>query len=59
MESVVRYSDELVPLVEADDREGMARVLGQWEAAMIKKLKLEKYWAKQPFPLEEQNGLEV
>ncbi len=26
---------------------------------MIKTYKLEKYWVKEPFPLEEQNGLTV
>lgn len=57
--SVIRIVLEMVPLVEADDREGMVRLLWQWEAETIKKLKLEKYWVKEPFPLEEQNGLAV
>ena len=57
--AVIRVALELVPLVEADDREGMARLLWQWEAGMIKTYKLEKYWVKEPFPLEEQNGLTV
>jgi hypothetical protein len=57
--SVIRIVLEMVPLVEADDREGMVRLLWQWEAETIKNLKLEKYWVKEPFPLEEQNGLAV
>jgi hypothetical protein len=56
---VIRIALELVPLVEADDREGLARVLWQWEADMIQTCKLEKYWVKEPFPLEVQNGLTV
>jgi hypothetical protein len=56
---VIRIALELVPLVEADDREGIVRLLWEWETAFIKTRKLEKYWVKEPFPLEEQNGLTV
>jgi hypothetical protein len=57
MTSILRYAEELVPLVEADDREAMARLLWRWVAAMIKALKLDKHWRREPFPLEVQNGL--
>ena len=56
---VERYATYLAPLVEADDRERIARLLWQWEGERIRALKLEKYWVKEPFPLEVQSGLTV
>jgi hypothetical protein len=47
----------LRPLLVANDRPGLARVLHQWEADSIKACKLEKIWEPTPFPFELQaNG---
>lgn len=44
---------ELYPLVKAEDRVGLARLLHEWEAASVRKLKLEQYWEPSPFPIED------
>jgi hypothetical protein len=42
----------LRPLLAANDRAGLARVLHQWEADSIKACKLDKFWEPTPFPFE-------
>lgn len=46
--------DKLGPLLDADDREGLARQLHEWEAMRIRKLGkgMEKIWEPTPFPLQ-------
>jgi hypothetical protein len=42
----------LRPLLTANDRAGLARVLHQWEADSIRACKLDKFWEPTPFPFE-------
>ena len=44
------------PMLVADDRTGLAALLRQWEAANVKKFKLQKFWQPSPFPLESATG---
>ena len=44
---------ELCPLIAADDRRGLARLLHGYEAQSVKNLKLEKFWEPTPFPIEQ------
>jgi hypothetical protein len=48
-EHVVR---ELCPRIAANDRRGLVRLLHAYEAASVKRLKLEKLWERTPFPIE-------
>jgi hypothetical protein len=43
---------KLCPLLFADDRPGLVRLLKQWQAYTVKQLKLENVWEPTPFPLE-------
>ena len=43
---------ELLPLLRDGDRPGVAKLLHVWEAAAVKRLKLERYWEPTPFPIE-------
>lgn len=47
-----RYQPGLYPALQANDRKAVAKILHEWEAAAAKKLKIEKYWERTPFPLE-------
>jgi len=47
-----RVTGELCPLLAADDRAGMARLLHQWEAYTVEKLKIGHIYQPTPFPLE-------
>ena len=47
-----RVSGELCPLLAANDRAGMARLLHQWEAYTVEKLKIGHIYEPTPFPLE-------
>ncbi len=40
------------PMVQAQDKAGIAAKLHEWEAYTVKQLKLEKYWQPSPFPIE-------
>jgi hypothetical protein len=40
------------PMVQAQDKVGIAVKLHEWEAYSVKQLKLEKYWQASPFPIE-------
>jgi hypothetical protein len=42
----------LCPLVAANDRAGLAKLLHSYEALSVKNLKIEKYWEETPFPIE-------
>ena len=42
----------LRPLLAANDRGGLARVLHKWEADSVKACKLDKFWEPTPFPFE-------
>ncbi|WP_341987225.1 hypothetical protein [Azorhizobium sp. AG788] len=42
----------LAPLLERNDRTAIGNLLRAWEAARVKKHKMEKYWQPTPFPLE-------
>lgn len=44
--------DVVRPLVVAEDRPALARLLHEWEAASVKALKLEAHWEPSPFPFE-------
>jgi hypothetical protein len=46
----------LRPLLAANDRAGLARVLHEWEADSVKRCKLEKFWEATPFPFELQSS---
>jgi hypothetical protein len=48
-EHVVR---ELCPRIAANDRRGLAQLLHKYEADSVKRLKLEKFWERTPFPIE-------
>jgi hypothetical protein len=45
---------ELCALLRADDREGLARLLHEWEAITVKNFRIEHLWEPTPFPLEMQ-----
>jgi hypothetical protein len=47
-----RAVQELCPLVAADDRVGLAKLLHSYEAESVKNLKIEKHWEPTPFPIE-------
>jgi hypothetical protein len=40
------------PMIQANDKAGIAAKLHEWEAYSVKQLKLEKYWQPSPFPIE-------
>lgn len=44
--------ETLWPPIVAGDRKALARMLHQWEAQAIKRLKLDRLWEPTPFPLE-------
>jgi len=48
-----RVTKELCPLIAANDRPGLARLLHGYEAQSVKNLKLEKLWEPTPFPIEQ------
>jgi len=43
---------ELHPMLVANDRVGLARILKEWEQGQVKGRKLEKFWEPTPFPFE-------
>lgn len=43
---------ELCRRLTADDREGLVRLLHEWEAATVNNLKIENIWEPTPFPIE-------
>jgi len=45
-------ADELVPLMRADDREGVIRLLHRWEEERVRRFGLEAIYEPTPFPLE-------
>lgn len=47
-----RITQSLCPLVAADDRPGLARLLHEFEAGSAKDMKLDKIWEPTPFPIE-------
>jgi len=47
-----RITGTLRPLLAAKDQAGMARLLHEWEAYTVDKLKLRDIWEPTPFPLE-------
>jgi hypothetical protein len=47
-----RVVQELCPLVAANDRAGLAKLLHSYEVQSVKNLKLEKFWKPTPFPIE-------
>ena len=51
-EEFERITGVLCPLLASDDRAGMARLLHEWEAYTVDKLKLRDVWEPTPFPLE-------
>lgn len=53
-EEFERITGQLCPLLAADDYEGMARLLHEWEAYTAEKLGITDIWEPTPFPLEEQ-----
>jgi hypothetical protein len=55
-EDFLRVTETLWPLLETGDRPALARLLHEWEAYTIGKLKLEDIWEKTPFPLELQSA---
>ena len=51
-EEFERITGVLCPLLASGDRAGMARLLHEWEAYTVDKLKLRDIWEPTPFPLE-------
>jgi hypothetical protein len=49
-----RITKALCPLIAANERPGLVRLLRGWEAHSVQRLKLEKLWEPVPFPLEQQ-----
>jgi hypothetical protein len=47
-----RIMQSLCPLLTANDRNGLVRLLREWEAYSVKNLQLESVWEPTPFPLE-------
>jgi hypothetical protein len=47
-----RVVQELCPLVAANDKTGLAKLLHSYEAQSVKNLKIEKFWEKTPLPIE-------
>jgi hypothetical protein len=47
-----RITQRLCPLVAANDRPGLARLLHEFEARSAKDMKLDKIWEATPFPIE-------
>ncbi|HEV2510629.1 hypothetical protein [Bosea sp. (in: a-proteobacteria)] len=45
-------ADELVPLMRADDRDGVIRLLHHWEEDRVRRFGLESIYEPTPFPLE-------
>ena len=43
---------QLCPLLEAEDRAGLVRLLREWEADSVRNLGLEDLWEQVPFPIE-------
>jgi hypothetical protein len=43
---------ELLPLMTAGDRSGVAKLLHGWEADSVRRLQLGDYWQPTPFPVE-------
>lgn len=52
-ERYIRATTELCPLIAANDRAGLARLLHSYEAETVKNLKLDKLWEPTPFPIEQ------
>lgn len=48
----IREYKRIGPLLEAEDRVGLAAILHEWEETTVRKLKLEKIWRRTPFPIE-------
>jgi hypothetical protein len=48
-----RVTKELCPLITANDRRGLARLLHAYEGQSVKNLKLEQFWEPTPFPIEQ------
>lgn len=51
-EEFERITGVLCPMLASGDRAGMARLLHEWEAYTVDKLKLRDIWEPTPFPLE-------
>jgi hypothetical protein len=47
-----RITKTLCPLIDKNDRTGLARLLHKYEEGSVRTLKLEKYWEPTPFPIE-------
>jgi hypothetical protein len=47
-----RVTKELCPLIIANDRGGLARLLHEYEEGSVRAMKLEKYWEPTPFPID-------
>jgi hypothetical protein len=55
-EAFERIAKTICPLLAANDRVGLAKLLHDIEAQSVKNLKLEKLWEPTPFPLELQSA---
>lgn len=53
--AVMQRTKSICPLAAADDRDGIARLLHEWEAMTVRNLKIEHLWQPTPFPLELDN----
>jgi len=47
--------NDICPLIAANDRPALARLLHKYEKESVKRLKLEKLWEPTPFPIELEN----
>lgn len=55
-EEFERVTGTLCPLIAVDDRAGIARLLHEWEAYTVEKLKIGHIYQPTPFPLERMSG---
>jgi hypothetical protein len=51
-DSTAAQINELLPRLADGDRNGVEKLLRDWEASSIERLKLEKFWERAPFPIE-------
>jgi len=51
-EKYERVVQELCPLVSANDRLGLAKLLRNYEAQSVRNLKIQKFWEPTAFPTE-------
>jgi hypothetical protein len=54
--AMLRQLKELCRRLSLDDRAGLVALLHEWEAAMVRNLKIAHLWEPTPFPLEKEGS---